>query len=122
MPVAVFAGAMLLLGVVMTLLTFGAPEPAKQKDDAGVAAPLGYSFVYRFVPDDAAVSQSDLPSNWICLGDGVNSPWTSCFAPESGGLTLEQIVSIGTLIVGACSVAVALYVGVRRPPTEKAAV
>jgi hypothetical protein len=117
MPVAVFAAVTLLLGVVMTLLAFGvfgASDPAtKMMGSPGVVPPPGYSFVYRYVNDEAGISRSDLPDDWICLSEGVTSPWESCFARESGGLTVEQWVSIGTLLVGALSMVANLYVGLR---------
>jgi hypothetical protein len=116
MPVAVFTGVLLLLGIVMTLLAYGASSPAAQIGETGVAAPPGYSFVYRFVGDVTGILRSDLPDEWICLGEGPTSPWTSCFAPPAGaigGLTIDQLVAIGTLVVGVFSAVATLYVGLR---------
>lgn len=127
MPVVVFAGVTLLLGMVLTFLAFGRSDPASTIGGSLAAAPPGYSFVYRYVSDDAGISRSDLPKDWICLSEGVTSPWTSCFAFESSGVTLDQVLSIGTLVVGALSAMATFYVGLRGlqrqngyPPNEEA--
>ncbi|MGH3641918.1 MAG: hypothetical protein ACRDUX_23150, partial [Mycobacterium sp.] len=94
---------MIVLGIGMTWLAYGTSNPAAHIGDTGVVTPPGYSFVYRFVGDVTGVSRSDLPDEWICVGEGPRSPWTTCFAPSTGvlgGLTIDQLVAIGTLAVG----------------------
>ncbi|WP_162938603.1 hypothetical protein [Mycobacterium kyogaense] len=112
MPVAVFAATTLALGVVTTVLAFGGSDPAIPAGQPDNLAPPGYSLVYRFVGDVTGVSRSDLPADWICVGEGVKSPFTSCFA-KSDALTVDQVVSIGTLLVGAFSAVATLFVGLR---------
>ena len=116
MPVAVFAVVLILLGIGMTWSGYGASNPAPQIGETAAVAPPGYSFVYRFVGDVTGVSQSDLPDEWVCMGEGPASPWTSCFAPSDGalgGLTIDQWVAIGTLVVGVFSAVATFYLGWR---------
>lgn len=116
MPVAVFAGVVLALGIVMIVLANGGSKSGPQNGGAGVVAPPGYEFAYRYVGDVTGVERSDLPDEWICMGEGPASVWTSCFAPSGGGLggmTVDQLVAIGTLLVGAFSAVATFYVGLR---------
>lgn len=116
MPVAIFAAVLILLGIGMTGLAYSTSSGAPQIEGSGVAAPPGYSFVYRFVGDVTGVSRSDLPDEWVCMGEGPTSPFTSCFAPSAGvfgGLSIDQLVAICTLGVGVFSAAATLYVGLR---------
>lgn len=131
MPVAVFAVVTIALGILLALLAFsGSSGTQPGQSNSSVVAPPGYA-VTTF-QNMGKLPQTIIDQGWICLGDNSRDDSSyyvtrTCFVPlkdagASGGLTVEQWVSIGTFALGVITGLGGLLVGWRtataaqRPP------